>query len=62
MPTSPIAKVGISATAEVMSRKEFFNMLIKSVLVRVVRGNSTRTRGFEAEKSHHYKDFRVPWK
>ena len=30
MPTSLIAK---SATAEVMSRKEFFNMLIKSVRV-----------------------------
>lgn len=45
MPTSPIAKVGIGATAEVKSRKEFFNMLIKSVLVRVVRGNLIRTRG-----------------
>ena len=45
MPTSPIAKVGIGTTAEVMRRKEFFNMLIKSVLVRVVRGNLIRTRG-----------------
>ena len=41
MPTSPTAKVGRSAAAEVMSRREFFNMLIKSV--RVVRGNSTMT-------------------
>jgi hypothetical protein len=31
IPTSPMAKVGSSAAAEVMSRREFFNMLIKSV-------------------------------
>jgi len=42
MPTSPMVKVGRSATAELMSRKEFFNMLIKSV--RVVRGNLTIIR------------------
>jgi hypothetical protein len=28
MPTSPMAKVGRSATAEVMSRREFFDMRI----------------------------------
>ena len=30
-PTSPMAKVGRSAAAEVMSRRAFFNMLMKSV-------------------------------
>jgi hypothetical protein len=48
MPTSPMAKVGRSATADVTNRKEFFNMLIKSV--RVLRGNLTRTREFEVER------------
>lgn len=28
MPTSPMAKVGKSAAAEVMRRREFFNMLV----------------------------------
>jgi hypothetical protein len=39
MSTSPMAKVGRSAAAEVRRRREFFNMLIKSV--RVVRVNLT---------------------
>ena len=30
-PTSPMARVGRSAAAEVMSRREFFNILIKRV-------------------------------
>ena len=45
MPTSPMAKVGRrprSTVAEVMSRREFFNMLMS---VRVVRGNLTTRLG-----------------
>jgi hypothetical protein len=34
MPTSPMAKVGRSATAEVMNRREFFDMRIMFVWFR----------------------------
>lgn len=43
MPTSPMAKLGKSAAAEVMRMREFLNMLSKSV--RVVRGNLTTRLG-----------------
>ena len=60
-PTRPMVKVGRSAAAEVMSRREFLNMLIRRN-GKVCRGNlTTTTRGLAVEKVRrilsHYIDF-----